>query len=90
MLHALALILGGFASAVVLAGALALGGPPAAPAPPANMPAGGPGGDVAAAPQVQVDTVYLAPPPPPKTITVHKTVTASRGEHEGDEGGADD
>ena len=54
------------------------------------MPAGGPGGDVAAAPQVQVDTVYLAPPPPPKTITVHKTVTASRGEHEGDEGGSDD
>jgi hypothetical protein len=31
-------------------------------------------------PQVQVDTVYVAPPVAPKTITVHKIVPSAGGE----------
>jgi multidrug efflux pump subunit AcrA (membrane-fusion protein) len=89
MLHALALILGGLAAALVLTAALALGGPPAAPPNPQTAPADA-AGALAAQPRVQVDTVYLAPPPPPRTVTVQRTVPPSRGEHEDDEGGSDD
>jgi protein-disulfide isomerase len=36
--------------------------------------------DALASPQVQVDTVYVAPPAAPQTITVHRVVPSSGGE----------
>lgn len=38
------------------------------------------------APTVQVDTIYVAPPPPQQTITVHKVVQTSGGESENETG----
>jgi hypothetical protein len=39
--------------------------------------------DPTPAPTVQVDTVYVAAQAKPKTVTVHKTVAAPRGDDEG-------
>lgn len=43
-------------------------------------------------PQVQIDTVYVAPPQKAATVVVHKTVPAAGGENENEsdgEGGGD-
>lgn len=87
MLQPLALLLGGLASALVLASALILGGPPSPAAAPVSAPGNQPGA-TASGPQVQVDTVYLAPPAAPRTIIVHHSVPAGggEGEHEGPDG----
>lgn len=41
-------------------------------------------------PQVQIDPVYVAPPKPPSTVVVHRTVGPSGGEHEADSDGGGD
>jgi len=87
MLQPLALLLGGLASALVLVSALILGGPPSPAVAPVSAPVNQPGAS-ASGPQVQVDTVYVAPPPAPRTITVHHSVAA--GSHEHDDDGSDD
>jgi hypothetical protein len=38
-------------------------------------------------PQVQIDTVYVAPPQKPATVVVHKSVPAAGGAHESEAGG---
>ena len=88
MLQPLALLLGGLASALVLASAFILGGPPSPAVAPASVPVNQAEAS-ASGPQVQVDTVYLAPPAAPRTITVHHSVAAGGHEHD-DEGGDDD
>lgn len=45
----------------------------------------------AAEPTVQVDTIYVAPPPPQKTITIHEVSKTSNGDSDdGEESGEDD
>jgi len=87
MLQPLALLLGGLASALVLASAFILGGPPSPAVAPLTAPVSQPDA-LAGGPQIQVDTVYLAPPAAPRTIIVHHSVTAGggEGEHEGPDG----
>jgi hypothetical protein len=90
MVSKIALFVASLTASLALAGALALAGfapgtPPATAASPTVEPATS---DVPAQPQVQVDKVYVAPPPKQKTITVHKVVKAARGDSEG-EGGDD-
>jgi hypothetical protein len=47
--------------------------------------------DVASTPTIQVDTIYVAPPPPQETITIHKIERTSAGESddENESGGED-
>jgi hypothetical protein len=92
MVHKVALLVAALAASLVLAVALAAAGFNAGPPPkpvaststrvedPATT---GP----SAAPRVQVDRVYVAPPPPRKTITVHKTIKAPAAEAEDGENG---
>jgi hypothetical protein len=94
MIHKTALFVASLAAAMTLAFALALAGftPGAAPAPVVSTdPAPMIGADAPAAtpePTVQIDKVYVAPPQPQRTITVHKVVkTAGGGESDGAEGG---
>ena len=80
MLKKVALFLGSLAASLVLAGALALAGfaPGASPGSPSTIAAGvSTGPEASPPPVVQVDTVYVAPPPAQKTITVHKVVHGS-------------
>ncbi len=93
MLQKIALFVASLAAALTLAVALAAAGfAPGATTPPvaSTTPASTVGADVAevaAPPPVQVDKVYIAPPKPQKTITVHKVVKAGGGEEsEGSEG----
>ena len=46
----------------------------------------------AAEPTVQVDTIYLAPPPPQETVTIQQVIKTSNGEAEeaGEASGGDD
>lgn len=45
----------------------------------------------AAEPTVQVDTIYVAPPPPQKTITIQEVSKTSNGDSDdGEESGEDD
>ena len=47
--------------------------------------------DAAATPTIVVDTLYLAPPPPQQTITVHKVVASTAGASgDGNEPGGED
>lgn len=47
--------------------------------------------NVAATPQVQVDTIYVAPPVKPATVVVHKSVPAAGGgEQESESEGSGD
>jgi hypothetical protein len=94
MVHKVALLVAALAASLVLAVALAAAGFVPAAGPPATPVAStsatvveqvmtGP----SPTPRVQVDKVYVAPPPPRKTITVHKTVKAPAAEAEdGEEG----
>ena len=84
MVSKIALFVASLAASLALAGALALAGfaPGAAPSTAATPTVAAPAPDVAAQPQVQVDTVYVAPPAKQKTVTVHKVVKAGGGESE--------
>lgn len=85
MRHRLALIVGSLAATATLTVALAASGfGPAAP--PTLVSAVS---DPQPTPQVQVDTIYVAPPQAPETITIRRTIPSS-GEPEGNEGGSDD
>lgn len=78
MLKKLALFTASLAASFALAGALALAGfaPGASPGSTSATIAGGGSAGLEASPWpvVQVDTVYVAPPPGQQTITVHKVV----------------
>jgi endonuclease/exonuclease/phosphatase family metal-dependent hydrolase len=94
MVHKVALLVAALAASLVLAVALAAAG---------FVPAAGPSAKSVAStsatieeqattgpsptPRVQVDRVYVAPPPPRKTITVHKTIKAPAAEAEDGEDG---
>jgi hypothetical protein len=85
MRHRLGLIAGSIAATATLTVALAAAG--FGPAAPTALVS-----DVvapAASPQVQVDTIYVAAPQAPQTITVHRVVQSS-GEGDEHEGGSDD
>lgn len=88
MVSKIALFVASLVASLALAGALALAGfaPGTAPATAATPTVAPPAPDVAAQPQVQVDTVYVAPPAKQKTITVHKVAKAAGGESEREEG----
>lgn len=85
MISKIALFFASLAASLVLAAALALSGfaPGATPARPVAATSPDPtasASDLPAEPLVQVDTVYVAPPPKQKTVTIHKVVKASGGE----------
>jgi hypothetical protein len=96
MIHRVGLLIASLAAAGTLVVALTLAGfaPGAAPvsgtvAAPTEVP---PTASVQAAPPVQVDTVYLAAPREPATVTVHRVVQppASGDDDEGESEGGDD
>ena len=91
MSHKVAITAASAAAALTLAVALAAAGfAPGAPATSASSattaeqvvsdPASTPQVVANPAPTVQVDTIYLAPVPKPRTITIHKVVKTSGGE----------
>jgi len=93
MVHRLALAVAAGAAALTLTVALAAAGfAPGRPATPTDLAAAdvaaadiAPAADGASAdsaPTVQVDTIYLAPPPKQETVTIHKVVKTAGGEHE--------
>ncbi len=94
MIHKTALFVASVAAALTLAFALAAAGfapgatdQSAAATAPASVVSADTAAVVAPAP-VQIDKVYVAPPKPQKTITVHKVVkTSGGGESDGAEGG---
>ena len=94
MLHRLALAVASAAAALTLIVALAAAGfAPGAPvavtdAAAADIAPIDPGA-VDTAPSVQIDTVYVAPPPRQETVTIHKVVKTSGGENENESGGDD-
>lgn len=96
MLHKTALFAASLVASLTLAVALtAAGFAPGSTTVPAvaTTPAGTLGTDAAEAvapPPVQVDKVYIAPPKPQKTITVHKVVKAAGGGEESDGSEGDD
>ena len=87
MIQRIALFVASLAAAAALVVGMSVAGlSPSAPAVPAVAPI-----EAAVVPdptaQVQVDTVYVAPPPKPATVVVHKSVPAAGGEHESESGG---
>ncbi len=85
MISKTALFVASLAASLVLATALALSGFAPGATHPQQVAATSPdptasATDTPAAPQVQVDTVYVAPPPKQKTVTVHKVIKTSGGE----------
>jgi hypothetical protein len=92
MLKKLTLFLASLAASLVLAGALALAGfvPGGSPGSTSATIAGGvsTGPEASPPPVVQVDTVYVAPPPTQTTITVHKVVHGA-GESSGQDSQGD-
>jgi hypothetical protein len=83
MLQRIGILVGSLAAAATIAAALIFSSI-AAPTTAAPVATASP---ASAQPRVQVDTVYVAPPPPAQTITIHKTVSTGGGEDQG-EGGA--
>ena len=83
MTHKIALAVASAAAALTLAVALAAAGfaprPAVSTAADAAPTTDATAADAAPAPTIQVDTIYLAPPPPQQTITVHKVEQSSRG-----------
>lgn len=81
MSHKIALTVASAAAALTLAVALAAAGlAPGTAATPASAASVTDPVVADPTPTVQVDTVYLAPAPEQKTITVHKVVKSSGGE----------
>ena len=97
MVHKLALAVASAAAALTLTVALAAAGfAPGAPIAVGDVTTTDaapidPAAAADTAPAVQIDTVYVAPPPPQKTVTIHKVVATSGGEGESEnETGGDD
>jgi F0F1-type ATP synthase membrane subunit c/vacuolar-type H+-ATPase subunit K len=90
MVQRIALFVASLAAAAVLAVGLAVAGVGPRDTPAAASTATSVATDPAATPQVQVDTVYVAAPQPPKTVVVHKTVAPTGGEHENESEGSGD
>lgn len=90
MTQRIALFTASLAAALAIGLGLALAGlgPVSSPAAIDAAPAGLAVTDPAAAPTVQVDTVYVAAQPKPQEVTVRKTVAAPHGDDEGE--GEDD
>ena len=90
MIQRIALFVASLAAVGTLVVGLATAGlPPSVPSPTAVAPVEA----VATAdptPQVQIDTVYVAPPAKPATVVVHKSVPATGGEQENGSEGAGD
>ena len=83
MTHKIALTAASAAAALTLALALAAAGfAPGDPATPASAASLTDQVVAEPVPTVQVDTVYVAPPQEPKTITVNKVVKSSHDEDE--------
>lgn len=90
MSHKIALTVASATAALTLAVALAAAGfAPGAPATSASTAAVADQVVADPTPTVQIDTVYLAPKPKRQTITVHKVIKTSGGEHESESGGDD-
>jgi len=87
MTHKIALAAASAAAAFTLAAALAVAGFAPGPAQPVSLTSTIV--DPTAEPTVQVDTVYVAPPPKQETITVHKVIKTAGGEGENESGGDD-
>ena len=95
MIHRVGLFIASLATAAALFVALVLAGfaPGGGAASGATV---GATGEVPAAasgqtdPQVQVDTIYLAAPQPPATVTVHRVVPAAGSGEEHEQEGGDD
>jgi hypothetical protein len=88
MLQRVAILIGSLAAAATVAGALLLSSVTG----PTTAAVATPGAAPSAQPRVQVDTVYIAPPPPVQTITVHETASSGEGddgEAESEAGGDD-
>lgn len=88
MIDRIAIFAASLAAAGVLVAALVLAG--FAPARPATSAAATVATAPAPTPQVQVDTVYLAPPQQPDVVTVHRVQPARGGDDEGEREGSDD
>jgi hypothetical protein len=91
MVNKIALFVAAVAASVALVTALATAGfaPGATPASAAAATAADsttPAPEIATQPQVQVDTVYVAPPAKQQTITVHKVVHSAGTESETEAG----
>jgi hypothetical protein len=87
MIQRIALFVASLAAVAALVVGMSVAGlSPSAPVASAGVPI-----EVAAvadqAPQVQIDTVYVAPPQKPTTVVVHKSVPAAGGGHESESGG---
>jgi hypothetical protein len=94
MIHRIALFIASLAAVAVLVVGLSMAGlgqgtPAAVDAAPSVVPAVA-ATDAAPTQQVQVDTVYLAPPVTAPVVVVHKTVPAPAGESESESEGAGD
>lgn len=91
MINRIALFAASLAASFALAFALAAAGfAPGSSAPSAAAATSTPTvAEVAPTPQVQVDTVYVAAPPKPKTIKIHKVIQTSGGESGEQESGDD-
>ncbi len=76
------------AVAVLVVGLTAAGVTPA-PASPAAVASAVSSPEPAATPQVQVDTIYVAPAQAPKTVVVHKSIAAAGGSGTETEGSGD-
>jgi hypothetical protein len=88
MLHKTALLVASLAASLTLTIALALAGfaPGTSTAPAATAATTAADTADLAAPPVQVDKVYVAPPGPQQTVTVHKVVASGGGENESEGG----
>jgi len=90
MTHRIALAAASTGAAVTFAAALAIAGL----APGASVPTAGDAlaaTDGTSAPTIQVDTIYVAPPPAQETITIHKIEQTAAGESDTEnESGGDD
>ena len=79
MIQRVALFVASIAAVAVLVVGLTAAGVTPAPASPAGLASAGSSAEPAATPQVQVDTIYVAPPQAPQTVVVHKSVPATGG-----------
>ena len=88
MIQRIALFVASLAAVAALVVGMSVAGlSPSAPAVPAVAPIEAAAAVPDPTPQVQIDTVYVAPPQKPATVVVHKSVPAAGGEHESESGG---
>lgn len=89
MVQRMSLFIASLAAVAVLVVGLTAAGVTAAPTSPAVIASAVTPADPAPTPQVQVDTVYVAPPQAPQTVVVHKTIPAAGGYETESEGSGD-